>query len=181
MKQGQAAFVVISGLPGSGKSTLAWGLSPLLRLPVVDKDDTLEKLFDEKGTGDAAWRRMLSRESDALFEGEAAMAVNGAILVSFWHLPGMQGDSGTATDWIGELSGNVVQVHCECPAEMAAKRFFTRQRHPGYPDEGVQFETVLARIEEVAGLGLPRIGRRVVSVDTSQEVDFEALAKLVRD
>jgi glucokinase len=78
-------YVVISGLPGSGKSTLARRLAPLLNLPVIDKDDSLERLFEIKGTGDAAWRRALSRESDQLFQEEAFQA-RGAILVSFWLL-----------------------------------------------------------------------------------------------
>lgn len=49
-------YVVISGLPGSGKSTLARRLAPLLKLPIIDKDDILERLFKEKGIGDKACR-----------------------------------------------------------------------------------------------------------------------------
>lgn len=64
-------YVVISGLPGSGKSTLARGLARLLNLPVIDKDDSLERLFETRGIGDAAWRRALSRESDQLFQKQA--------------------------------------------------------------------------------------------------------------
>jgi len=41
-------FVVVSGLPGSGKSVLAQRLSPLLGLPVIDKDDILDRLFEVK-------------------------------------------------------------------------------------------------------------------------------------
>jgi predicted kinase len=48
---------VISGLPGSGKSTLARCLVPLLDIPVIDKDDFLERLFESQGPGDAPRRR----------------------------------------------------------------------------------------------------------------------------
>ena len=119
-----------------------------------------------------------SRESDSLFEGEAAMAVNGAILVSFWHLPGMKRDSGTPTEWLAQLSDNVVQVHCDCPVEVAARRFFERQRHPGHLDE-TSYEQLLARIEELEKLGLPKIGR-LIQVDTTVEIDFEDLVRSVR-
>jgi len=46
-------------------------LAPLLRLPLIDKDDILERLYETRGTGDAAWRRALSRESDAILQRDA--------------------------------------------------------------------------------------------------------------
>jgi len=69
-------FVVVYGLPGSGKSTLARRLAGLLNLPVIDKDDILE--------------------SDAILQ-DLAMASPSALLVSFWHVTGMQKDSGLAS------------------------------------------------------------------------------------
>jgi gluconate kinase len=48
-------FVVISGLPGSGKTTLGRGLASALQLPFIDKDDILNRLFELKGVGNAAW------------------------------------------------------------------------------------------------------------------------------
>jgi len=75
-----------------------------LNLPVIDKDDILESLFESKGTGDFAWRRALSRESDAIFQ-DLAKASEGALLVSFWRAPGMPQDSGTPTGWLPGLSG----------------------------------------------------------------------------
>ncbi len=65
MEKARKRFVVVSGLPGAGKSTLARRLAAPLDLDVIDKDDILERLFESKGMGDAAWRRALSRESDA--------------------------------------------------------------------------------------------------------------------
>src|SRR4029453_4876249 len=81
-------FVVISGLPGSGKTTLARRLAPNLGLPLIDKDDILDGLFESKGSGSAAGRRAGSRRSDAILQREATPS-NGAVLSSFWHLPGM--------------------------------------------------------------------------------------------
>ena len=46
-------FIVVSGLPGSGKTTVARTLASLLDLPVFDKDEILEQLFDTKGVGDS--------------------------------------------------------------------------------------------------------------------------------
>jgi AAA domain len=159
-------FVVVSGLPGSGKSTLARRLAPLLNLPVIDKDDILESLFEAKGAGDAKWRRALSRESDKLLQVEAFKA-EGAILVSFWHLPGMASDSGTPTEWLRELSNRMFNVHCICGPEIAAERCFRRKRHPGHLDGAASKEDVLASILAISHLDPLEIGHRI-EVDTSQ-------------
>ena len=171
-------FVVVSGLPGSGKSTLAKQVAPLLNLPVIDKDDILERLFEAKGTGDAAWRRSLSRESDQLFQAKAFNA-EGAILVSFWHLPGMAADSGTPTEWLWKLSNRLINVACACAPEIAAERLFQRTRHPGHLDRAASKEEVLASIQSISYLCPLEIGRRI-EVDTSGgQPELDAIAKKI--
>jgi glucokinase len=169
-------FVVLWGLPGSGKSTLARRLSPALVLPVIDKDEFLESLYESKGTGDAGWRRALSRESDRQLQ-EAATASTGALLVSHWRLPGMPADSGTPTSWLADISDHVVDLHCDCPAEVAAARYVRRRRHPGHLDHEASEPEILAGLRMFADVGLPEIGHRI-EVDTSDE---PALDPIVRE
>lgn len=173
-------FVLISGLPGSGKTTLARRLAPALDLPLIDKDDILDRLFAAKGTGGPSWRRMLSRESDAILESEAAAATGGAVLVSFWRLPGMPADSGTPTEWLASLTEWVVNVECVCDPALAADRFLRRSRHPGHLDGSASAGEVLASIRQIAGLGSLEIGQRV-QVDTSREPELEDLLVEVRE
>jgi hypothetical protein len=165
-------FVVVSGLPGSGKSTLARRLAAPLDLAVIDKDDILEKLFESKGSGEAfskpAWRRALSRESDAILQDQAT-ASEGAVLVSFWRLPGMPLDSGTPTEWLLGLSGRVINLHCVCAPEVAAARFMQRRRHPGHLDAEVSEAEVLESVRATAGFGVLDIVPRI-DVDTSGEI-----------
>lgn len=161
----QRLFIVVSGLPASGKTTLARAVAPMLGLPVIDKDAILEQLFESEGTGDHAWRRALSRRSDALFQ-EAAAASEGAVLTSFWHVPGMAEMSGTPTDWVLALSPMVVGLHCECPADVAAERFLTRRRHPGHLDATRVPDEVRATFALLATLGAPQLPESVV-VDTA--------------
>ncbi len=167
-------FLVVTGLPGSGKSSLAHKLAPLLNLPVIDKDDILERLYDTRGTGDAVWRRALSRESDTLFREQAEQSTNGAILVSFWHLPGMPRDSGTPTDWLESLKGTIVNLACECPPALAAQRYQQRRRHPGHLDALKPPEEIKATIESVAACK-PLEFNTVIQVDTWQEVNLATL------
>ena len=173
MQKAGKRFVVVSGLPGSGKSTLARSLAAPLDLPVIDKDDILESLFESKGIGDAAWRRALSRESDAILE-DRAMASDGALLVSFWRARGMPPDSGTSTGWFSRLSGRLVNLHCRCTPEIAAERFFRRVRHPGHLDGGLPEAEVLESIRAVARYGSPEIA---VNVDTSGETALDAVVR----
>lgn len=144
-------FVVVSGLPGSGKTTLARRLGTALDLPVIDKDEILERLFEARGARDPETRRALSRESDEVFRAEA-MASAGAILVSFWHVPGMPPDSGTPTDWLADLSDRVVNVACVCPVVESLEPFVPSGPIPG----------------------LPRL-----SIDTRSEPDLDALLERI--
>jgi hypothetical protein len=171
-------FVVVSGLPGSGKSRLARQLAPALGLPLIDKDDVLERLFESKGIGDTVWRRRLSRESDDILQTEA-MASMGAVLASFWHLSGMPLDSGTPTRWLSEVSNLVVNVHCACPPEIAALRFLQRKRHPGHLDNEATYAELLVSLQALERHGHLDIVHRV-DVDTSTDQNPDAVVRDIR-
>lgn len=167
-------FIVVSGLPASGKSTLAHAIAPRLGLPVIDKDDVLDRLFESEGIGDMTWRRELSRRSDMLFR-QAAEASNGAVLTSFWHQPGMDVNSGTPVDWVLALSPCVVHLHCVCPPALAAARFIGRQRHAGHLDAHRDPDEVRTTFAALAALGVPP-RQPLLAVDTSGVIDPIAVA-----
>jgi glucokinase len=171
-------FVVVSGLPGSGKTTLARCLAPMLNLPVIDKDDILERLLETRGIGDVAWRRALSRESDTILQHEA-VASDGAILASFWRLPGMPVDSGTPTDWLSGLSDQIVNIHCICELQTAAERFLGRTRHPGHLDGQKSLSEIVTSFRMLSTLGSLNMGIRI-DIDTTLEPDMFDVAQRVR-
>jgi glucokinase len=172
-------FVVVSGLPGSGKTTLGRRLAPALNLPLIDKDDILNRLFESKGVGDASWRRALSRESDLILE-QQALNSDGAVLVSFWRLSGMPPDSGTPTAWLRSASHHLVNVHCVCEPAIAASRFVQRQRHPGHLDGESTNAEILLNLRALTGLAPLDLGKRI-EVDTSQELDLAGIVRAIRD
>jgi glucokinase len=175
MNEGAVTFVVISGLPGSGKTTLGRRLAGALELALIDKDDILDGLFASKGIGDVEWRRALSRESDGILRA-AALASNGAVLVSHWRIPGMPAESGTPTDWLKRLPGNLVHVRCSCPPQIAAQRFARRHRHQGHLDDTRSAAETLASITALAALTSLDL-QPIIDVDTSDEPDIEDLLR----
>lgn len=163
-------FVVISGLPGSGKTTVGRRLAPALDLPLIDKDDILDRLFDSKGIGDAVWRRTLSRQSDVILQNDATNS-NGAIVASFWRRAGMPSGSGTPTEWLDVPSHRVVEVHCACDEEMAAHRFLQRRRHLGHLDDDRSLAELVASFRQLVQLPPLQVGPRFI-VDTARKPDL---------
>jgi glucokinase len=171
-------FLLISGLPGSGKTTLAYQLSAAFSLSVIDKDEILDQLFNTKGVGDSAWRRKLSRDSDIILQ-QKAIASSGAILSSFWHVPGMPMDSGTPTEWIDPLTYQVVTVHCDCDIKKAAERFLQRKRHNGHLDQDSSYEKLVSNFEQLNQLESLIIGERVI-VNTTSTLNLEPIVQQIR-
>ncbi len=145
-------FVIVSGLPASGKSSAAQVVAPLMKLPVFDKDAYLEAPFDQHGVGDAAWRRELSRMADqSLIDAVGRSA--GAVVVSWWRHPESSTDSGTPTEWLRTLAGDVRELYCQVRPEVAAARFVRRQRHPGHLDASRSEADLIKQFSDQAKLG----------------------------
>jgi glucokinase len=168
-------FIVFFGLPGSGKSTMARAVAARVRIPVLDKDDFLDALFEERGVGDGEWRTALSREADDRFA-SAARGLAAACLVSWWRPAHVSNPSGTPAEWLAELRAPVVQVHCVCRVETAVDRFVTRRRHPGHLDVVRSRGSLQREFAELAG-AVPLPGGTIVEIDTERPVDVDALVE----
>jgi len=172
-------FLVMSGLPGSGKTTLGRSLARSLDLPLLDKDDILEGLFDSLGIGDAEWRSRLSRSADEVLR-RLALHSGGAVLASFWKHPQNTSASGTPTSWLDALPGPIIEVHCDCSPEMAARRFLARQRHGGHLDDQKRPDDVVAGFIQLDALGPLGIGA-LIRIDTSAAVDAETVVSRLKE
>ena len=161
-------IVLISGLPASGKTTMAHLVSEVTGFPLFDKDLYLEQLYEERGVGDFAWRRALSRESDLMFQEGVRSAGGSVVVVSHWRpTADQEGLSGTPTDWLGELDKRIVELYCTCAVETAVKRFIGRERHPGHRDRD-RTEAEIYKWMSQYQQALPlRVGQ-LVSISTDQ-------------
>jgi len=171
-------FIVFSGLPGSGKSTLARQIAPELGLPILDKDEFLEFLFETRGLGDSVWRATLSREADERLAA-SAQACAAACLVSWWRHPSMTATaSGTPTDWLARLPGPLIEIHCDCSVETAASRFAARSRHPGHLDSQRPASSLHEQLRSV--IAAPLACGPVIIVPTEEPVSVTPIVRRVR-
>lgn len=173
-------YVIVSGLPGSGKSTLARRLAPALGLPLLDKDDILEALFDSLGVGDADWRQRLSRSADEVLR-RLATEMDGAVLASWWRHPKAESESGTPVEWLSSLPGKRVEVYCACEPPVAAERFLGRTRHPGHLDSTKDREGLAASFERLAAFGPLGVGTVVRASTEEDGGGFDGLVREILD
>jgi adenylate kinase family enzyme len=165
-----ARFIVMSGLPTSGKSTLGRAIAKTMRLPLLDKDDILEVLFESRGIGDADWRRRLSRIADQELI-ERATKLPSAVIASWWHHPRSSAASGTPTEWLQSLHGDLVEIYCVCSPNAAVSRFLGRARHAGHLDGQYTVEGLLESFQNQVAFGPLKVGR-IIEVCTEDQPDF---------
>ncbi len=159
--------IYITGLPGAGKSTIGKYVSDFLSIPILDKDDYLETLFESRGVGDSNWRHKLSREADQLFRNDAE-SKNKIVLVSHWRPKGASVNFGTPCDWLVNTFNDVIEICCDCSVSVAANRFINRARHTGHVDESRSSTEIKAWLSEYA-VHLPIGFGRCISVNSESE------------
>jgi predicted kinase len=157
--------VYVSGSPGAGKTSLAAPLAAELGYALLTKDLIKETLHDALGAPepDLAWSRRLG----------------GAAMELLWTLAARSADANfrPQSDYersrLTALGGCPVEVHCACPAEIAAARYNTRARHPVHHMAHASVEA-LAEWDRPVGIGT------LVTVETTLPVDVAAVAARVR-
>jgi len=165
-------LVYVTGKLGAGKTSLAFPLAAELGYSLVTKDLLKETLHDSlyvpgQGEIDQAWSRRLGAASMELLFALAARAGDMVIEANFHP------DSELELNRLRGLGGNVVEVHCACPAEVAVTRYNARARHEIHTLKEVTV-TYMERYDRPVGIG------SLITVDTSAAVDVAAVAAQVR-
>jgi hypothetical protein len=149
-------------------------ISERLGLPLIDKDDILEALFDSLGCNNRDQRQRLSRASDeVLFT--LAQTSGGAVLVNWWNHE-------TASKRLRAISSSLVEVFCDCPIEIAAERFEARERHPGHLDRHRSPEEIAHGLETLRATyrGPLDLSTQTIRVDTTVPLDRAAVEARVQ-
>lgn len=167
--------MVVTGLPAAGKTTVARGIAARLRLPLVRKDAIKEALFDGLGSGDLAWSQRLGAATYEVIWAllEESLAAGSGVVAEANFVRGQD------EPHLGKLPGaRFVQVHCSAPPDVLLERYGERKRHPGHVD-GERIHALRDAIESGRHDPLDLPGE-TIRLDTSEEVDLDALAERIR-
>ncbi len=175
-------LVVVSGAPGAGKSTLAAQLAPRLGLPLLDRDDIKDAMFDAMGWSDREWSQRVGRASwELLFLfAERLLACGVSVMVD----SNFERGSHPQLDAIAiRTPFTLVEVHCRATAEVSARRFRARwtsgDRHPGHVSDWSESDY----LERIANRRFVPLAQTdvLIEVDTNDgaSVDPDEIAKVI--
>ena len=155
-------FVLVGGWPASGKTTVARALATELGVAYLSKDELKEALMDRLGVPSTVQQsRHLGAAAVAVVL-RAARGCPAAVIDSTWFPYSLP--------LVLDLPGPFVEVRCRIPIGLAQERYRRRTRDERHLD-GLRSEAELWG-EDLAPLGVGPL----VEVDTTERVDFSALA-----
>lgn len=178
-------LVIVSGAPGAGKSTLAARLGAELDLPVFDRDDLKDAMFDTLGWSDRDWSQRVGGAAYELLYLITERLLGGGVS----HVLDTNFYRGAPADRFRAMRERVpyssVEVHCRADAPVLARRFRERWhyggRHPGHTAEFTDEDSYMQALSDRGFYAPVGIGP-VIEVDTThpERIDLEGIVTGVR-
>jgi len=129
-------MIVVSGASATGKTTLSKELADNFKLPVINKDEIKELLFDYLGTENEEWTIKLGISSfELLYLFTRKLCQTGKTFIVEGNF-----ENKYAAKIFSEIKSRynykVLQIYCHAQAEILYDRYIKRdisgERHPGH-------------------------------------------------
>lgn len=179
-------LVVVSGPPGAGKTTLAARLGAEVGLPVFDRDDLKDAMFEVLGWSDREWSMKVGRASYVLlYSIIELLAQAGVSLIAETNFRNPDGGD-SLRSIVAATGASLIEIHCSAAPDVLLRRFRERWesggRHPGHV--AGHFDLDRAETGEQFASGHPplAIGDVLLEVDTTdpEKIDWDAITTHVR-
>jgi cytidylate kinase len=132
----ESLMIIITGASATGKTTLSKDLANKLKLPVINKDEIKELLFDYLGTKDEEWAVRLGMTSfELLYMFVEKMCQTGKTFIVEGNFENKYATK-IFTDIKSRYNYKVLQIYCYAQVEVLYERYIERDnsggRHPGH-------------------------------------------------
>lgn len=129
-------MIIITGASATGKTTLSKDLASKLKLPLINKDEIKELLFDYLGTKDEEWAAKLGMISfELLYKFVEKMCQTEKSFIIEGNFENKH-SAKIFTDIKSRYNYKVLQVYCHAEIEVLYERYIVRDnsgdRHPGH-------------------------------------------------